>query len=207
MIVTDTTPNDGVLDDDIDTIQLVGTSLTSTYVTGNVIASNKVPIVDNISLEDISFSSPNAQGNASGTPLQPSSGVIKFNELIDLGVKSIELNGFDLSDAGDAGSDQQTGVFLYGGVGVLSFDGINAQSNTAVNPTPYQIVIGEANTPLKVKPSIYLNQYQQLGVQQHDAVDSANDAVTTPSVQFMINGVVRNFDMIAATDTEDCRRP
>ncbi len=34
VIVTDTTPNDGVLDDDINTIQLVGTSINSTYVTG-----------------------------------------------------------------------------------------------------------------------------------------------------------------------------
>ncbi len=36
VIVTDTTPNDGALDDDINTIQLVGTSPTSTYVTGQV---------------------------------------------------------------------------------------------------------------------------------------------------------------------------
>ena len=37
VIVTDTTPNDGVLDDDINTIQLVNTSPTKTYVTGNII--------------------------------------------------------------------------------------------------------------------------------------------------------------------------
>lgn len=42
VIVTDTTPNDGVLHDDINTIQLVGTNLHSTYVTGNVIESNLV---------------------------------------------------------------------------------------------------------------------------------------------------------------------
>ena len=34
VIVTDTTPNDGVLDDDINTIQLVGTNPRTTYVTG-----------------------------------------------------------------------------------------------------------------------------------------------------------------------------
>ena len=39
VIVTDTTPNDGVLDDDINTIQLVGTNPRTTYVTGNVQAS------------------------------------------------------------------------------------------------------------------------------------------------------------------------
>ena len=43
VVVTDTTPNDGALDDDINTIQLVDTSLKSTYVTGNVFASNKLP--------------------------------------------------------------------------------------------------------------------------------------------------------------------
>ena len=31
VIVTDTTPNDGVLNDDINTIQLVGTNLTTTF--------------------------------------------------------------------------------------------------------------------------------------------------------------------------------
>ncbi len=41
VVVTDTTPNDGALDDDINTIQLVNTSLKSTYVTGNVFASNQ----------------------------------------------------------------------------------------------------------------------------------------------------------------------
>ncbi len=39
VIVTDTTPNDGSLDDNINTIQLVGTSLQSTYVTGTVVTS------------------------------------------------------------------------------------------------------------------------------------------------------------------------
>ena len=200
VIVTDTTPNNGALDDDIDTIQLIGTNPRTTYVTGNVLASNKVPIVDNISLEDISFSSPNAQGNASGTPLQPSSGVIKFNELIDLdGVKSIELNGFSLDASVTPAVTSQTGIFLYGGVGVLSFDDINATINTAVNPTPYQIVIGEANTPLKVQPSIYINHVYNLVYNGAAQSTPPTTPVTSPSVEFMINGVVRNFDMIAAT--------
>ena len=42
VIVTDTTPNDGALDDDINTIQLVGTNIHDSYVTGNVIESNLV---------------------------------------------------------------------------------------------------------------------------------------------------------------------
>ncbi len=42
VIVTDTTPNDGALDDDINTIQLINTNPRTTYVTGNVIDSNQV---------------------------------------------------------------------------------------------------------------------------------------------------------------------
>ena len=200
VIVTDTTPNDGVLDDDIDTIQLINTNPRTTYVTGNVIASNKVPIVDNISLEDITFSSPNAQGNASGSPLEPSSGVIKFNELIDLdGVKSIELNGFSLTSNVTPAVTSQTGIFLYGGVGVLSFDDIDATINTSVSTTPYQVVIGEPNTPLKVQPSIYINHVYNLVYNGATQSTPPTTPVTSPSVEFMINGVVRNFDMIAST--------
>jgi hypothetical protein len=158
VIVTDTTPNDGNLGDDIDTIQLINTNPRTTFVTGNVIPSNTFPRIDTTSLQEITFTSPNIQGNASGTPLEPSSGVIKFNQLIDLnGVKSIELNGFSLDANVSPAVTSQTGIFLYGGVGVLSFDNINANINTAVNSTPYQIVIGEPNTPLKVEPSIFIN--------------------------------------------------
>jgi hypothetical protein len=200
VIVTDTTPNDGALDDDIDTIQLIGTNPRTTYVTGNVIASNKVPIVDNISLEEISFSSPNAQGNASGSPLQPSSGVVKFNQLIDLnGVRSIELNGFSLDASVTPAVNSQTGIFLYGGVGVLSFDDINATLNTAVNASPYQIVIGEPNTPLKVQPSIYINHVFNLVYNGATQSSPPTTPVTSPSVEFLINGVVRSFDMIASS--------
>src|SRR3954471_23656547 len=42
VIVTDTTPNDGSLDDEINTIQIVGSNPRSTYVTGTVITSNRV---------------------------------------------------------------------------------------------------------------------------------------------------------------------
>ena len=43
VIVTDTTPNDGMLDDSIDTIQLIGTDPNSTYVTGSTKASYRTP--------------------------------------------------------------------------------------------------------------------------------------------------------------------
>jgi hypothetical protein len=70
VIVTDTSPNDGVLDDDIDTIQLVGTNVNSTYVTGQVVASARI--------------------------LTP--GTVFFNHLVSQeGVASIILNGFTLA--------------------------------------------------------------------------------------------------------------
>src|SRR5262249_44461761 len=39
--VQDTTPTDGVLDDEIDSIVLIGTDVHSTYVTGTVVASGR----------------------------------------------------------------------------------------------------------------------------------------------------------------------
>ena len=43
LIVSDTTPNDGVLDDDINTIQIVGSNPKTTYVTGTVEATAQRP--------------------------------------------------------------------------------------------------------------------------------------------------------------------
>jgi hypothetical protein len=182
VVVTDTTPNDGLLDDDIDTIQIVGSSLTSTYVTGNVIASNRIP------------------ANFNGSNPSPSDGTILFNQLTALsGVKSIELNGFELSDAVTPAVTSTTGVFLYGGVGVLSFDSIDQTENTAVSTTPYEIVIGNATTPLKVKPSIYLNNITNLVYNSTTENVPSTTPLTTPSVDFQINGVVRNFNIISTS--------
>ena len=181
VIVTDTTPNDGVLGDDINTIQLVGTNLKSTYVTGNVIASNTIP----------------ANFNGSNPP--PSNGTILFNQLIALsGVKSIALNGFDLSNQVTPAVTSNTGVFLYGGVGVLSFDSINQLQDMSVNTTPYQVVIGEPSTPLKGQPSIFLNNVNNLSFNSTTQNAPSTTPLTTPSVEFMINGVLRNFDIISA---------
>ncbi len=171
VIVTDTTPNDGALDDDINTIQLVNTNPKTTYVTGNVIPSNLVQ----------------------------TTGDILFNELVAVsGVKSIELNGFDLSAGVTPPVTSTTGVFLYGGVGTLSFNAIDTEIDTSVNPTPYQVVIGTANTPLKQKPSIFLNNITNL-VFDSNSTTIPTTPVTTPSLQFTINGVVQNFDIVSAT--------
>jgi hypothetical protein len=180
VIVTDTTPNDGLLDDDINTIQIVGSNLKSTYVTGNVIASNKIP----------------ANFNGSNPP--PSDGTMLFNSLIALtGVKSIELNGFDLSDAVTPTVTSTTGVFLYGGVGVLSFDAIDQTQDTSVSTAPYQIVIGNATTPLHVQPSIFLNNITNLVYNSTTENAPSTTPLTTPSVEFQINGVVRNFSIVS----------
>ena len=130
VIVTDTTPNDGALDDDIATIQIINSSLQSTYVTGTVIASPRVL----------------------------TSGQVLFDRLIaNSGVRSIVLNGFNLSANVTPAVDQAPGIFLYGGVQTLKFNDIDAIIDTSVSSTPYQIVIGDPSTPLKVKPSIYLD--------------------------------------------------
>ncbi len=171
VIVTDTTPNDGVLDDDINTIQLVGTSPTKTYVTGLV--------------------------RASATNL--TTGTIPFNELIATsGVRSIELNGFNLTDQVSPGVTSPTGIFLPGGVRVLSFNGIIAQLDTSITTTPYQIIIGSGTQPLKVAPSIYVNSIQDL-VFNSTATTIPTTPITSPTVQFIINGNLQNFDITSAT--------
>lgn len=171
VIVTDTTPNDGILGDSINTIQLVGTNPKTTYVTGNVITS----------------------------PYELTSGTILFNELIATsGVKSIRLNGFTLTSNVTPAVTSPTGIFLYGGVGTLSFQDVQAPIDTSVTSTPYQIVIGEPNTPLKMKPSIYINSINnQVFDSQSTTIPSGPQ--TSPTVQFVINGVIRNFDIVSAT--------
>ena len=132
VIVTDTTPNDGSLDDEINTIQIIGSNPRTTYVTGTTVASNTVL----------------------------SSGTVNFNRLIALnGVKSIALNGFNLTHDVTPAVTQSAGIFLYGGVGTLRFNDILALiDTTGTNVTnPYEIVIGDPSTPLTAKPSIYLD--------------------------------------------------
>ncbi len=175
VIVTDTTPNDGALDDDIATIQIINSNPKTTYVTGTVIASSRA-------LTD---------------------GTVNFDRLIAAsGVRSIVLNGFNLTADVTPAVDQTPGIFLYGGVQTLKFNDIGAIIDTASssNPTLYQIDIGSATTPLKVKPSITIDSII------NSVFDSASTTIptgplTTPSVQFSINGVVQSFNVVSITQS------
>ena len=163
MIVTDTTPNDGVLDDDINTIQIVGTTRNSTYVTGTVRASA-------------------TKSDQRHDPVQPAHRHVRR--------PSIELNGFTLTDQVSPAVSTPTGVFLYGGVRVLSFNGI-LQLDTSVTTTPYQIVIGNGNAPLKFAAVDLRQQHSEPGLRQH--LDDGSDHARSrrPRVQFIVNGSSR----------------
>ena len=164
VIVTDTTPNDGALDDDIATIQIINSNPRTTYVTGTTVASNRV-------LTD---------------------GTVNFNRLIALdGVKSIDLNGFNLDGRRDAGRDPEPGRLPLRRRGDAQVPRHQCHDrHLGQTTTPYQIVIGDPSTPLKVKPSIYLDSIIQLGVRQHASTTVPTGPLTTPSVIFSVNGVV-----------------
>jgi hypothetical protein len=173
VIVTDTTPNDGALDDNINTIQLIGTSLQDTYVTGTV----------------------------TGSAFTPTNSTTLFNKLIaQSGVNSIELNGFVLEQTtspGNAPANSNTGVFLYGGVKTLSFDSVVAPINPATGDGPIDIIIGDPNTPLKVAPSIYINTI--FNTVSNPAAVVAPQAVpqTTPTVDIIVNGVLHDMSFVS----------
>ena len=185
VIVTDTTPNDGTLDDDIATIQLVGTSINSTYVTGNIVAS------------------PRSESNLINSTEGQSDQTILFNRLIaNSGVRSIELNGFTLTRQVTPAVDQSTGILLYGGVRVLSFKTIDGLTDTSVNSTPIDVIIGNTTNPLPagVQPSIYLDSIVNT-VFDGTATSTPTVPLTTPNVSFQINGTVRDFSIVSATHT------
>jgi hypothetical protein len=180
VIVTDTTPNDGALDDNIDTIQLVGTNPNKTYVTGNTTAS----------------------------AYTPTNGVVFFNKLIDVnGVKSVVLNGFTLSqtvvpttDVSTGGVDTtDTGVYLLGGVGFLQFHDILAPIDQASADTnPINIVIGDPSTPLKVQPTIKLDSIFNT-VFDSNASTVPTNPLTTPTVNIVVNGTIESLSFISST--------
>lgn len=177
VIVTDATPNDGVLDDDIDTIRIYGSDPRKTYVTGQVTSSARV-ITD---------------------------GTVKFNHLIaESGAKSIILNGFNLTNTVPAPYvDQPLNVgpeiYLPGGVSFLQFNNVEALIDPSQNDQPFEIVIGNPNTPLRQSPKI------KIGSVFNTVIDSTltpipnGIAQTDPTVNFIVNGRAGKIELVSAT--------
>ncbi len=175
-IVTDATPNDGVLDDDIDTIQLVGTDINNTFVTAQTTASGRV-ITD---------------------------GTVFFNRLLAQdGVASIILNGFTLAQTvAPVGTDllgQGPEIALLGGVRQLQFHNIVATFDQAFNPQPFDIVIGDPTTALTVEPIIRLDSIFNTVINSSVATIPNGIPQTRPTVNILVNGQIRALEIISST--------
>ena len=173
VIFTDTTPNDGVLDDSIDTIQLVDTNINKTFVTGTVIGSNQVA----------------------------TDSTTAFNRLIATsGVNSIQLNGFSLAEtvapAAGAPNNQNTGIYLAGGVRTLQFHNIIAPIDQSSADYPINIVIGDPASPLHVQPSIHLDSIFNT-VFDSTATTIPTTPQTSPTVSIIVNGDIKSLDFIS----------
>lgn len=179
VIVTDTSPNDGSLDDAIDTIQLVGTDIHSTYVTGNVTGSFRTP----------------------------TSSTTEFNRLVDTdGVRSVVLNGFTLAEtvppAAGGPHNLNTGIFLTGGVNYLSFHDIVAPIDTSSNDASINVVIGDPSTPLpdRVQPTIHLDSIFNTVFDSTATAAPAATPVTTQGVNIVVNGQLKGLDFISTSN-------
>ncbi|WP_337177650.1 hypothetical protein [Paludisphaera sp.] len=175
VIVSDTTPNDGALDDDIDTIQIVGSDINRTYVTGST--------------------------TSSATTV--TGGTVRFNRLIAAqGVNSVVLNGFDLTRDVTPAVTSETGVYLLGGARHLEFHDVIGLFDTSLDPvpTPYQIQIGQANIPTSVKTSIHLDSIYN-SVYDGSGETIPTEPITVPWIQFSVNGVIQEFSIVSATQS------
>jgi len=176
VIVTDATPNDGSLDDAIDTIQLVGTDINKTYVTGNVVGSFRT------------------QTNSS----------TQFNRLIDTsGVRSVILNGFTLArtvpNLTPTLADSNTGIYLTGGVRVLRFDNIIEPVDVSAGTVPINVIIGDRTSPVAVQPQITLNSIFNTVFDSTTTTVPANSPNTTPTVDFQVNGQLKSLSLISTS--------
>jgi len=183
LIVTDATPNDGSLDDDIDTITIVGSDPHKTYVTGQVTGTAR-PIVDQ------------------------NTGVVFFNRLIaEKGVQSIILNGFSLTRTVDPipGQPNNTGpeVYLPGGVKTLSFHDIIVDIDLAGNgfgaDQPIDLVIGNPTTPLKQQPTIQLDHIFNTVFDSSVLGQEGTGPRTDATVNILVNGNAHALNIASAT--------
>ncbi len=199
IIVTDTTPNDGVLADNINTITLVGTSPTKSVLTGTVQQPYALP---------------------NDASLLPTLGTTYFNSLQALqGVKTIILNGFILTDTitppgsqalspAETSLNQSTGINLHGGVGKLDFQGIDGRFPASFNPVPINVVIGNPTTPLTVKPSIridriYNTSYDDTAFTSTGTGTIPTGPLTSPTISLVVNGTIANFNVVSITQQPD----
>ncbi len=201
IIVTDTSPNDGVLDDNINTITLVGTSPTQSVLTGTVQQSTRT-MTEYSQL--------------------PTLGQVYFNSLqAQQGVKSITLNGFVLTDTitppgsvalspGESFLNQTTGINLHGGVGTLQFEGIDARFPASMDPQPISVIIGNPSTPLTIKPNIridhiYNTVFDDTAFAQNPQTGLVNTGtvptgpLTSPTVSLVVNGAIQSFNVVSVT--------
>ena len=182
VIVTDITPNDGMLDDQIDTIRIINSSPNKTYVTGQVVASSYII----------------------------TTGTINFNHLIsENGVYSVLLNGFNLTRTAPPLTGQPNNVgpeiYLPGGIQYLQFNNIVAAIDTNTNTPsgygdqPFEIVIGALNTPTKKQPNIKIGSV--FNTVTNSALTSIPNGspVTTPTVNFVVNGGIHKIEMVSTT--------
>jgi hypothetical protein len=207
IIVTDTSPNDGVLDDDINTITLVGTSATQSVLVGTVQQPYALP---------------------NDATLLPTLGVTYFNSLTaQQGVKSIILNGFILTDTitppgstslspAETELNQTTGINLHGGVGTLDFEGIDGRFPLSFNPVPINVIIGNPSTPLTIKPSIRIDHIYNTSFDDTafapDGLPNTTSTgsqtiptgpLTSPTISLVVNGAIANFDVVSITQQPD----
>ena len=130
---------------------------------------------------------------------------ILFNELIaSHGVKSIELNGFDLSAAGHAApSRTRPAIFLYGGVRNALVQQHRCDDRHVGQHRP-RTRSSSVTRPRRSRCSrrSIVNNITNL-VFDSTATTIPTTPVTTPTVQFMINGAIRNFDIVSATTGDD----
>ncbi|WP_435010622.1 hypothetical protein P12x_001901 [Tundrisphaera lichenicola] len=193
IIVTDTTPNDGVLDDDIDTIRVVGTDPKKSSLHGQVSQSTRVP---------------------SDYTLLPTLGTVRFNQLVaQRSLKAIVLNGFILTDTitppgstslspAETSLNQTTGIQIKGTVGTLEFGGIDARFPASFNPVPITISIGEATTPNNVQPNIRIDRiyntvYDDTAFSSGGSQTIPTGPLTSPTVTLIVNGGIKGLNVVS----------
>jgi hypothetical protein len=175
VIVTDISPNDGALDDDIDTIQIVGSNPRTTYVTGQTSASSRL-------LTD---------------------GTVIFNHLYSAnGVKSVILNGFNLGETAPVPTDVAANigpeVYFPNGVDTLQFNNILAITDESTTAQPLDIVIGSPTTPIRQRPNIKLGSVYNTIVNSNLGFVPAGQPQVVPTVNIAVNGQVNDIQMVSA---------